>query len=63
MKLPEFIKTVVLLRDNDGDNAASRKAFDRAVWWFRGQSKTVKVINVPVGKDLNDYWQQARGAA
>jgi len=63
VRLPEFIKTVVLLRDNDGDNAASRKAFDRAVWWFRGQSKTVKVITVPQGKDLNDYWQQARGAA
>lgn len=63
VRLPEFIKTVVLLRDNDGDNAASRKAFDRAVWWFRGQAKTVKVISVPEGKDLNDYWQQARGAA
>lgn len=62
VRLPEFVKTVVLIRDNDADNAAARKAFDKAIWWFRGQSKVVKVVAAPEGKDLNDYLQ-ARAAS
>lgn len=60
--LPDWIATVVLIRDNDA-HAAARRAFDKAIWRFRGQGRAVKLIEAPEGKDLNDYWQKMRGAA
>lgn len=64
VRLPEFIGTVVLIRDNDGDNAAARRGFARAFHWFRGHGKRVLEIAPPEGvKDLNDYWQQQRAAS
>jgi len=55
VKLPPFIRTVVLIRDNDGDNAAAACAFAAAVHWFRGHDLTVREIAPPEGvKDLND---------
>lgn len=67
VELPAFIATVVLIRDND-EPIEARRAFDKAVHRFRGQGRTVKLIEAPEGKDLNDYWQRAcrqgeRGAA
>ena len=55
--LPAAIGTVVLVMDNDtgraGENQA--KALDAALGFHTGQGRTVKVVRVPQGKDLNDY--------
>lgn len=64
VRLPEFIRTVVLIRDYDGDNPDARRGFARAFHWFRGHGKRVLEIAPPEGvKDLNDYWQQQRAAS
>lgn len=57
--LPDFIKTVVLIRDNDAPREA-RQAFDKAVWRLKGQGRTVLAFAAPEGKDLNDYLQRAQ---
>lgn len=55
VKLPEAVSRVVIWADNDGDNAAARKALDRACYWFLGHDKRVEIARVPTGKDVNDY--------
>lgn len=53
--LPEFLKTVVLIRDNDAGREA-RALFDKAIWRLKGQGRDVRVIEPPAPfKDLNDY--------
>ena len=52
--LPAAVRTVILLKDEDGDNPATKKAFARAVDHFQSEGRTVKVAHPPVGKDFND---------
>lgn len=58
VRLPEAITRVVLWKDNDGDNSAARRGFEKALYWFKGHGKRVEVVELPDGvKDINDYWR------
>ena len=52
--LPPTIATVILLKDEDGENPATHKAFARAVAHFQAEGRTVRAARPPVGKDFND---------
>lgn len=57
IKLPPAVRTVILLKDNDGDNKAAAKAFSRAISHFQQDGRTVRVAIPPVGDDFNDTLQ------
>lgn len=52
--LPAAIRTVILLKDNDGDNKAAAKALRRAISHFQEDGRIVRIAIPPVGKDFND---------
>ncbi len=54
VKLPPAVRSVILLKDEDGDNPATVRACARAVEAFQAQGRTVKIAHPPVGKDFND---------
>lgn len=57
IKLPPAVRTVILLKDNDGDNKAAAKAFSRAIGHFQQDGRIVRVAIPPVGDDFNDTLQ------
>ncbi len=57
VKLPPAVRSVILLKDEDGKNPATRKAFARAIGAFQAQGRVVKVAHPPTGKDFNDTLQ------
>ncbi|WP_428484908.1 DUF7146 domain-containing protein [Rhodopila sp.] len=52
--LPPAVHTVILLKDEDGANVATTRAFARAIDAFQTQGRSVRVARPPVGKDFND---------
>jgi hypothetical protein len=52
--LPPTIGTVILLKDEDGDNEATKKALARAIAHFQAEGRIVKIARPPAGKDFND---------
>jgi hypothetical protein len=55
--LPPAIATVILLKDEDGDNLATKKGLERAIDHFLRDGRIVKIARPPVGKDFNDTLQ------
>jgi hypothetical protein len=52
--LPDTIRAVTILKDEDGSNKQAACGFQRAVTWFQSGGRTVRVARPPVGKDFND---------
>lgn len=55
--LPDTIRTIILLKDEDGNNEAAERGFRRAVARFQSEGRTVLIARPPVGKDFNDTLQ------
>lgn len=55
--LPENIKNVILVKDNDWDNPKALAAFERAIAWHHQNGRRVKILKTPrkSGHDLNDW--------
>jgi hypothetical protein len=60
--LPSAVGTVILCADDDGDNAASAAALDRAVSTFVAQGRDVRIALPPSGKDFNDALREIGGS-
>jgi hypothetical protein len=52
--LPPQIGRVLLLGDNDGENAGAAIGLQRAINHFAGSVPDVRVARAPIGKDFND---------
>lgn len=58
LELPARIARLVLVFDRDGENAAARRARDRAIAAHQRQGREVRVVLPPEGyKDVNDWWR------
>jgi Toprim domain len=58
--LPVAFRSVMLIRDRDGENRAVQAARDRALVRWDAEGRAVTVWEPPEGhKDANDYWQAA----
>ena len=57
VKLPPAVRSVILLKDEDGANVATQRAFGKAIAAFQSQGRAVKVARPPAGKDFNDTLQ------
>jgi len=55
--LPDNIKKVILVKDNDENNKAAENSFQSAVKWHMDQGRRVRVFKTPTkyGKDVNDW--------
>ena len=55
--LPPTVHTVIVLKDNDGDNKAAQKALARAIGHFQKRGHKVRIAEPPIGDDFNDTLQ------
>lgn len=57
IKLPNIIKKVILVKDNDENNMAAESSFQAAVKWHMDQGRRVRIFKTPAkyGKDVNDW--------
>lgn len=55
--LPSSVHTVIIAKDNDGDNESAAKALARAIDHFQSEGRIVKIAVPPSGKDFNDTLQ------
>lgn len=55
--LPDAIRSVTLLKDEDGDNEQAERGFRQAVARFQSEGRVVRIARPPVGKDFNDTLQ------
>ncbi len=55
--LPDNIRKVILVKDNDEDNRPAEKSFQAAVKWHMDHGRRVRVFRTPkkYGKDVNDW--------
>lgn len=52
--LPDAVRTVIVVADNDGANHQARAGLQRVVNHFVGQGRCVRIARSPIGKDFND---------
>lgn len=57
LELPDAVKNVMLVKDNDWDNPQAKAAFERAIAWHHSKGRRVRVFSTPAnkGKDVNDW--------
>lgn len=58
LALPPAVRTVILAKDNDGENASAARALARAIEHFEAEGRAVKIAVPPCGKDFNDTLRQ-----